>query len=142
MCAAGIAFLLAGCGGSPDERPVAAASAPSATRTPSSTPAPTPSPAWTPPNDPAGVRSCDAIRKINAVNAIKPDLDAILVVAADGKQSNNPGIVALAEDLDTAAAKLKRAGAGADLPTILAVGTAGLTLETACLRGGYIRPGA
>lgn len=87
------------------------------------------------------MRACDAIRKINAVNAIKPDLDAVLAVAADGEQSNNPGIVALAEDVRVAATALKRAGSRADLPTTLAVGTAGLKLETACLRGGYIRPG-
>lgn len=141
MYAAGLAVLLSGCGGAPD-RPTAARASISAGPTPSPTPSLTPSPTWTPPNDPAGVRACDAIRKINAVNAIKPDLDAMLAVAADGEQSNNPGIVALAKDVRVTATALKRAGAGADLSTTLAVGTAGLTLETACLRGGYIRPGS
>jgi hypothetical protein len=103
---------------------------------------PTPQPSWSLPADPAGVQACDAIKKLNAVNPFKIGADRALAVADDGSRSSKWAVSSVAEDLRVAAATLKRSGTPTDPAMNLAVGTAAMNLETACIKNGYYPPGS
>lgn len=114
----------------------AAGTAPAAT-TAAPTTAPTTAPAR--PNDPPGLRACDAVKAANAgPNTFAPEPAAMAAIAADGRQSTNTWVASAARSLGTTAELAAAAKGDSDEAMWgLKLGTAALELETECIRNGY-----